>query len=104
MQASGAMRAFRTDPLPGPRGPLLANSGNLWLWQPQVRFEERITFTESAGLAQLRVAAPRVPRDEPLHAGAAPTNRQLREGEQGGGGGDDRGAGEAQLMRPAACG
>ena len=30
--------------------PLLANSGNLWLWQPQVRYEERIPFTEATGL------------------------------------------------------
>jgi len=30
--------------------PLLANSGNLWLWQPQVRYEERFQFTESTGL------------------------------------------------------
>src|SRR5207249_7348674 len=29
---------------------LLANSGNLWLWQPQVRYEERFQFTESTGL------------------------------------------------------
>jgi uncharacterized coiled-coil protein SlyX len=28
----------------------LANSGNLWLWQPQVRYEERIRFGEKAGL------------------------------------------------------
>lgn len=27
----------------------LANSGNLWLWQPQVRYEERVKFGESAG-------------------------------------------------------
>ena len=30
--------------------PLLANSGNLWLWQPQVRYEERIQFTDTTGL------------------------------------------------------
>jgi len=30
--------------------PLLANSGNLWLWQPQLRYEERIQFTEKSGL------------------------------------------------------
>jgi hypothetical protein len=30
--------------------PVLANSGNLWLWQPQLRYEERIPFGESAGL------------------------------------------------------
>jgi hypothetical protein len=30
--------------------PLLANSGNLWLWQPQLRYEERWQFTESSGL------------------------------------------------------
>ena len=30
--------------------PLLANSGNLWLWAPQVRFEQRVKFTESTGL------------------------------------------------------
>ena len=30
--------------------PLLANSGNLWLWQPQVRYEERVKFSESSGL------------------------------------------------------
>lgn len=30
--------------------PLLANSGNLWLWQPQVRYEERVRFTETSGL------------------------------------------------------
>ncbi|HEY2018824.1 MAG TPA: hypothetical protein VGH38_35205 [Bryobacteraceae bacterium] len=30
--------------------PLLANSGNLWLWQPQVRYEERLKFTDSTGL------------------------------------------------------
>ena len=30
--------------------PLLANSGNLWLWQPQIRYEERFKFTESTGL------------------------------------------------------
>lgn len=28
----------------------LANSGNLWLWQPQLRYEERIHFTEHTGL------------------------------------------------------
>ena len=28
----------------------LANSGNLWLWQPQLRYEERIQFSESSGL------------------------------------------------------
>ena len=28
----------------------LANSGNLWLWQPQVRYEERIRFSEKSGL------------------------------------------------------
>ena len=30
--------------------PALANSGNLWLWQPQVRYEERLQFSDSAGL------------------------------------------------------
>ena len=30
--------------------PALANSGNLWLWQPQLRYEERVQFTESTGL------------------------------------------------------
>jgi hypothetical protein len=30
--------------------PLLANSGNLWLWQPQVRYEERIQFNDATGL------------------------------------------------------
>ncbi|MEO8026661.1 MAG: hypothetical protein ABI823_09305 [Bryobacteraceae bacterium] len=30
--------------------PLLANSGNLWLWQPQLRYEERVKFTENAGI------------------------------------------------------
>jgi len=30
--------------------PALANSGNLWLWQPQLRYEERIPFGESSGL------------------------------------------------------
>ena len=30
--------------------PPLANSGNLWLWQPQLRYEERIQFNESTGL------------------------------------------------------
>lgn len=30
--------------------PALANSGNLWLWQPQLRFEERMQFSESTGL------------------------------------------------------
>jgi hypothetical protein len=30
--------------------PALANSGNLWLWQPQVRFEDRVRFNESTGL------------------------------------------------------
>jgi hypothetical protein len=30
--------------------PPLANSGNLWLWQPQIRYEERFQFTESTGL------------------------------------------------------
>ncbi|MBV8906373.1 MAG: hypothetical protein JOZ22_22265 [Acidobacteriia bacterium] len=34
--------------------PPLANSGNLWLWQPQVRYEERFQFNESTGL-QARV-------------------------------------------------
>jgi predicted XRE-type DNA-binding protein len=28
----------------------LANSGNLWLWQPQIRYEERVKFTENSGL------------------------------------------------------
>lgn len=28
----------------------LANSGNLWLWQPQVRYEERISFTDRTGM------------------------------------------------------
>jgi hypothetical protein len=28
----------------------LANSGNLWLWQPQVRYEERIAFSDKSGL------------------------------------------------------
>lgn len=27
-----------------------ANSGNLWLWQPQVRYEERIAFSDKTGL------------------------------------------------------
>jgi hypothetical protein len=30
--------------------PPLANSGNLWLWAPQLRYEERIQFNESTGL------------------------------------------------------
>src|SRR6185369_9753436 len=30
--------------------PLLANSGNLWLWQPQVRYEERVQFNDTTGL------------------------------------------------------
>lgn len=30
--------------------PPFANSGNLWLWQPQVRYEERVNFTDSSGL------------------------------------------------------
>lgn len=30
--------------------PALANSGNLWLWQPQLRYEERLQFDESTGL------------------------------------------------------
>ncbi len=30
--------------------PPLANSGNLWLWQPQLRYEERLKFSESTGL------------------------------------------------------
>lgn len=30
--------------------PALANSGNLWLWQPQLRYEERMQFNESSGL------------------------------------------------------
>src|SRR5579872_4386339 len=29
--------------------PPFANSGNLWLWQPQLRYEERVKFTESRG-------------------------------------------------------
>jgi len=28
----------------------LANSGNLWLWQPQIRYEERVAFSEHSGL------------------------------------------------------
>jgi predicted XRE-type DNA-binding protein len=28
----------------------LANSGNLWLWQPQIRYEERLKFSENSGL------------------------------------------------------
>ncbi len=28
----------------------LANSGNLWLWQPQIRYEERVRLGEKAGL------------------------------------------------------
>lgn len=28
----------------------LANSGNLWLWQPQLRYEERINFSDRTGL------------------------------------------------------
>jgi hypothetical protein len=27
-----------------------ANSGNLWLWQPQIRYEERLKFSDSTGL------------------------------------------------------
>jgi hypothetical protein len=34
----------------------LANAGNLWLWQPQIRYEERIHFTEHTGL-NVRVGA-----------------------------------------------
>lgn len=30
--------------------PALANSGNLWLWQPQLRYEERIHFSDTSGL------------------------------------------------------
>jgi hypothetical protein len=30
--------------------PPFANSGNLWLWQPQLRYEERVKFTGSTGL------------------------------------------------------
>lgn len=30
--------------------PALANSGNLWLWQPQLRYEEHIPFGEATGL------------------------------------------------------
>ena len=30
--------------------PALANSGNLWLWQPQVRYEERRQFNETTGV------------------------------------------------------
>ncbi len=30
--------------------PPFANSGNLWLWQPQLRYEERLKFTESTGM------------------------------------------------------
>jgi len=30
--------------------PLFANSGNLWLWQPQLRYEERVQFTDATGL------------------------------------------------------
>jgi cell division protein FtsB len=28
----------------------LANSGNLWLWQPQLRYEERVHFSQTSGL------------------------------------------------------
>ncbi|HTS30221.1 MAG TPA: hypothetical protein VMH81_30325 [Bryobacteraceae bacterium] len=30
--------------------PALANSGNLWLWQPQLRYEERVRFSDTMGL------------------------------------------------------
>lgn len=30
--------------------PPFANSGNLWLWQPQLRYEERVKFTDTSGL------------------------------------------------------
>ncbi|HLK33968.1 MAG TPA: hypothetical protein VKT29_12815 [Terriglobales bacterium] len=30
--------------------PAFANSGNLWLWQPQVRYEERVKFNDTTGL------------------------------------------------------
>ena len=30
--------------------PLLANSGNLWLWAPQLRYEERVRINESTGI------------------------------------------------------
>jgi hypothetical protein len=30
--------------------PALANSGNLWLWQPQLRYEERIHLTDTTGI------------------------------------------------------
>ncbi|HUA62887.1 MAG TPA: hypothetical protein VML19_29295 [Verrucomicrobiae bacterium] len=30
--------------------PALANSGNLWLWQPQVRYEERMQFNQTTGV------------------------------------------------------
>lgn len=30
--------------------PALANSGNLWLWQPQLRYEERIRFSDTTGI------------------------------------------------------
>ena len=30
--------------------PALANSGNLWLWQPQLRYEERIHLSDTTGI------------------------------------------------------
>jgi len=52
--------AFAVDkPIISPREPNslsqlgispFANSGNLWLWQPQIRYEERLKFSDSTGL------------------------------------------------------
>jgi hypothetical protein len=51
--------------------PALANSGNLWLWQPQIRYEERIRFTETTGM-RARIVVPtgaRLSRSRPALQG-----------------------------------
>jgi hypothetical protein len=51
--------------------PPLADSGNLWLWLPQVRYEERFTFGESSGL-NLQAAA--LQTDEAYNVGSPTYN------------------------------
>jgi len=60
----------------------LTGAGNLWLWRPQARIEQRFHFGDSAGLrAQLGVLETSEPGNVPsAYASAAPTGRPALEG------------------------
>jgi len=60
----------------------LTGAGNLWLWRPQVRIEQRVQFSDSAGLrAQAGILETSEPGNVPAeYSAAAPAGRPAFEG------------------------